>query len=90
VPYPVACHPQAWAAASIVMMLQAILGLRVDGFENRLVIDSPVLPDGIGALSIDGLRVGPGTASFTVRGSSKGATVEITDKHGPISIEVKS
>ena len=90
VPYPVACHPQAWAAASVMMMLQAILGLHIDGFDGRLVIDSPVLPDGLGALSIAGMRVGAGAASFTVRGSSKGATVEITEKRGPISIEVKS
>jgi hypothetical protein len=73
-----------------MMMLQAILGLHIDGFDGRLVIDSPVLPDGLGALSIAGMRVGAGAASFTVRGSSKGATVEITDKRGPISIEVKS
>jgi glycogen debranching enzyme len=90
VPYPVACHPQAWAAASVMMMLQAILGLSVDGFDGRLVIDSPVLPDGIGTLSIEGVPVGTGAASFAVRGSSKGATVEITEKRGPVSIEVKS
>ena len=90
VPYPVACHPQAWAASSVMMMLQAILGLQIDGFAGRLVIDSPVLPNGIGSLAIEGMRVGSGSASFTVRGSSKGATVEITDKRGPVSIEVKS
>jgi glycogen debranching enzyme len=90
VPYPVACHPQAWAAASVMMMLQAILGLRVDGFDGRLVIDSPMLPDGIGTLSIEGMPVGTGSASLIVRASSKGATVEITDKRGPVSIEVKS
>jgi glycogen debranching enzyme len=90
VPYPVACHPQAWAAASVMMLLQAVLGLHIDGFDGRLVMESPVIPDGIGTLSIEGMRVGTGSASFAVRGSSKGATVEITDKHGPISIEVKS
>jgi glycogen debranching enzyme len=90
VPYPVACHPQAWAAASVLMMLQAVLGLHIDGFDGRLVIDSPVLPDGLGALSIENIRVGNGSASIIVRGSPKGATVELTDKHGPVSIEVKS
>lgn len=90
VPYPVACHPQAWAAASVMMMLQAILGLRIDGFERRLVIESPVLPEGMGSLSIEDMRVGDGFASFTVQGSPKGATVAITGKRGPISIEVKS
>jgi glycogen debranching enzyme len=90
VPYPVACHPQAWAAASVMMMLQAILGLRVDGFERRLMIESPVLPDGMGSLSIEGMQVGDGSASFTVQGSPKGATVAITGKSGAVSIEVKN
>lgn len=90
VPYPVACHPQAWAAASVLMTLQAILGLQINGFERRLVIDTPVLPEGIESLSIEGLRVGDGSASLIVRGTPRSATVEITDKRGPISIEVKS
>jgi glycogen debranching enzyme len=90
VPYPVACHPQAWAAASVLMMLQAVLGLRVDGFERRVIIESPVLPEGMGSLAIEGLRVGDGFASFTVQGSPKGATVSITGKHGPITIEVRN
>ena len=72
------------------LLLQVLYTVHIDGFDGRLAIDSPVLPDGIRTLSIEGLRVGTGSASFTVRGSSKGATVEITDKRGPISIEVKS
>ncbi len=90
VPYPVACHPQAWAAASVMMMLQGILGLNVDGFNRRLVIESPVLPDGMGSLSINDLRVGTGSASFTVQGSPTGATVALTNKRGAVTIEVKN
>ena len=41
VPYPVACYPQAWSAASIFMILQAMLGMRVLGFERRVVFDTP-------------------------------------------------
>ena len=89
-PYPVACHPQAWAAASVLLMLQAILGLRIDGFERRIIIESPVLPEGMGSLAIEDLRVGDGFASFMVQGSPKGATVAITGKHGPITIEVRN
>ena len=72
------------------MMLQGILGLHVDGFGRRLVIESPVLPEGMGSLSIEGIQVGSGSASFTVQGSPTGATVAVTDKRGPISVEVKS
>ena len=39
-PYPVACYPQAWSAASVFAILQAIMGLQVLGFEQRVVLDS--------------------------------------------------
>lgn len=31
VPYPFACLPQAWASGSLFMLLQATLGVRIDG-----------------------------------------------------------
>ena len=44
IPYPVACYPQAWSAASVFMILQALLGLEVNGFRaarsHRLAHDS--------------------------------------------------
>jgi len=43
----------------------------------------------MGSLSITDMRVGDGFASFTVQGSPKGASVTLTDKRGPVSIEVK-
>lgn len=56
--YPVACLPQAWAAGSVFMMLQACLGLSVDGITGEVEIRDPRLPIGIDRLWIDGLRVG--------------------------------
>ncbi len=44
VPYPVACYPQAWSAASVFMLLQAMLGMRVLGFERRVVFDTHLIP----------------------------------------------
>jgi hypothetical protein len=29
-PYPAACHPQAWSAAAAILLLQATLGLEPD------------------------------------------------------------
>ncbi len=52
VPYPVACHPQAWSAASIFMIIQAILGIDVLALEHKLVIDSPVMPEWLGWIKI--------------------------------------
>ena len=42
--YPVSCSPQAWAAGSAFMLLQALLGLEADAFERRGAA-RPVLPN---------------------------------------------
>jgi glycogen debranching enzyme len=56
--YPVACLPQAWAAGSVFMMLQACLGLRIDGWRREIHIDRPCLPVGIDHFRIQNLSVG--------------------------------
>ncbi|HEX5378185.1 MAG TPA: amylo-alpha-1,6-glucosidase, partial [Phenylobacterium sp.] len=58
VAYPVACLPQAWAAGSVFMTLQACLGLTVDGLAGEIEIRDPRLPNGIDHLWVNGLRVG--------------------------------
>jgi glycogen debranching enzyme len=58
VAYPVACLPQAWAAGSVFMMLQACLGLGIDALEGTVTIVDPHLPIGIDRLWIDKLEVG--------------------------------
>lgn len=75
VAYPVACLPQAWAAGSVFMMLQACLGLTVNGAERRVEIVNPRLPIGIDRLVVEDLRVGP----FNVRLSfeDEGAKVAV-------------
>jgi glycogen debranching enzyme len=56
--YPVACLPQAWAAGAAFMLMQACLGLRVDGWRREIIVDRPVLPSGIDRLHIESLDVG--------------------------------
>jgi glycogen debranching enzyme len=56
--YPVACLPQAWAAGAIFMMLQACLGISVDGLRHEVHIAQPRLPIGIDHLRIERLVVG--------------------------------
>ncbi|HEX3203669.1 MAG TPA: glycogen debranching N-terminal domain-containing protein [Nitrospiraceae bacterium] len=58
VPYPGANHPQAWASGSIPYMLQSMLGLRPEAFEQRLRIVRPMLPDFIDEVELHRLRVG--------------------------------
>ena len=56
--YPVACLPQAWAAGSVFMMLQACLGVTVDGRRGEVRVDRPRLPGGVDRLVLRGLDVG--------------------------------
>ena len=56
VPYPASCSPQAWAAATPIGLLRALLGLRVCAPHGHVGTD-PHLPDGWGGLSITGLPV---------------------------------
>jgi glycogen debranching enzyme len=58
VAYPVACLPQAWAAGSAFMLLQACLGLQVDGVRREVKIVRPHLPADIDQLHVQGLQVG--------------------------------
>jgi glycogen debranching enzyme len=44
IPYPVACAPQAWASATVFMLLHACLGLSFQPAIPRLCFASPLLP----------------------------------------------
>jgi glycogen debranching enzyme len=56
--YPVACLPQAWAAGAPFMMIQAGLGLRIDGQRREIHVDRPALPNGIDQVELRHVQVG--------------------------------
>jgi glycogen debranching enzyme len=45
--YPTACSPQAWAAASSLLIVQALLGLDIDGIRRRVTLRQPRLTSGL-------------------------------------------
>jgi glycogen debranching enzyme len=67
VAYPVACLPQAWAAGSVFMLLQACLGVTVEAARQRVRVTHPRLPDGIEAIHVSGLQVGQSRFDLNVR-----------------------
>lgn len=87
VPYPVACHPQAWSAASIFMIVQAILGIEVRGFERKLIIDSAEMPKWLDWVKIENLKVGDGEVSLIVRRIPEGPSVGIIERRGNVAVE---
>ncbi|MBF6023121.1 amylo-alpha-1,6-glucosidase [Lysobacter niastensis] len=58
VAYPVACLPQAWAAGSAFMLVQACLGIAIDGRNGEVAIERPQLPVGIDEVVVRHVPIG--------------------------------
>ena len=58
--YPVACSPQAWAAGSVFLLLQGMLGLSINAEARQVRLNQPRMPRFLNALTIRNLRVGEG------------------------------
>jgi glycogen debranching enzyme len=89
VPYPVACQPQAWAAGTMPYLVVTMLGLEPDGFENRLRIVRPVLPDFVNQLEIHHLRVGAARADLRFDRAAHGIEVSILKLEGKLDVIVE-
>jgi glycogen debranching enzyme len=74
VAYPVACSPQAWAAAAPFAWIAAMLGLAPDAAAGVLRL-RPCLPPFLGRLSVRGLRVGGAVVDLEVTRDGSAATV---------------
>lgn len=80
--YPVACLPQAWAAGCPFMMLQACLGVEIDGWRREIHIQEPRLPGGVDQLTVQRLAVGESLVDLYFR-RVEGRVVVFSDCHGP-------
>jgi glycogen debranching enzyme len=87
--YPVACSPQAWAAGSLFMLVQACLGLSVDGIHNRLIFDRPYLPEGLPQLSIKSLQVRNSVVDLFLERHAGSVRIEVVAKQGDLEVVVK-
>ncbi len=84
--YPVACAPQAWAAGSVYLLLQACLGLEVRAQEKRIGFKNPSLPANLNAMRIENLRIGDASADFLIRREDSGIAVEVLRQDGTLEI----
>ncbi|ALA59081.1 glycogen debranching N-terminal domain-containing protein [Nitrospira moscoviensis] len=88
--YPVACHPQAWAAGSVPFMIETLLGLEPEALEHRLRVVRPFLPDFIGRLDLRHLQVGKGAADLRFSRKADGRVdVEVLNIAGTLTVEVE-
>ncbi|MCW5831571.1 MAG: amylo-alpha-1,6-glucosidase [Labilithrix sp.] len=80
--YPVACSPQAWAAAAPFLLLQSVLGIHVDGVHQRIFVRNPRMPASMSRVEIEGLRVGRSRVSLRLRRVGKRCHVDRLDVVG--------
>ncbi|WP_406320502.1 glycogen debranching N-terminal domain-containing protein [Streptomyces sp. NBC_01637] len=64
-PYPASCRPQAWAAASSVMILQSMLGLSADVPGGTLTV-APGFAEEYRPLKVEGLDIAGGRLDISI------------------------
>jgi glycogen debranching enzyme len=88
--YPVACIPQAWAAAAPLSMLQSSLGLGFDTAASQITFNEPILPAFLDKVLLRRLKVGHGWAEVALRRSGQKVMVDVLDRSGAIRIVTTS
>jgi glycogen debranching enzyme len=87
--YPTACAPQAWAAGAPFLLLQAVLGLTVDGQAGDVAFHRPTLPTAMDTVRLTGLRVGTGAVDLVLERTDGGVAVEVVRQTGAVTVSVR-
>jgi glycogen debranching enzyme len=90
IPYPVACSPQAWSAATALSLLQTMLGMHADAARDVLELERPHLPSWLGKVTVHELRVGERTVDLLFhrwRGTTTSA--EVLRRDGPLELVIR-
>ncbi|MFN7142567.1 MAG: amylo-alpha-1,6-glucosidase, partial [Myxococcota bacterium] len=88
--YPVSCSPQAWAAGSLLMCLQACLGLEPSADACALRIRNPQLPASVASLELRELRVGAARIDLRFVRMGGHTHAEVLDiREAPLRVEIE-
>ena len=88
--YPVACAPQAWAAATPFSLIEAALGLEFHPEGGEILLRNPRLPPFLEEVTVRRLRVGEARLDVTVRRHNGDVSLEILRTDGKVQISVIS
>jgi glycogen debranching enzyme len=86
--YPVACSPQAWAVASVYLLIQACLGLRINACTNTITFFRPALPEFLDEFTVRNLRINGETIALKVNRKDGEVTVQPLTRERQVRIEV--
>ncbi|RJF99791.1 amylo-alpha-1,6-glucosidase [Noviherbaspirillum saxi] len=86
--YPVACSPQAWAAASVFSLLQACLGLSFNPETSEVRFRHPHLPEFIDTLEIRGLTINDAVMDLRLQRYPNNVGINVLRKEGHAEVVV--
>ena len=84
--YPVACSPQAWAAATPLALLQSCLGLSLDHERGEMRFDQPILPDFIDSLTLRDLKLGAASVDLQLNRHGTDVAITVLERRGDVRI----
>ncbi len=84
--YPVACMPQAWAAAAPLSLVQTCVGLAFDTNAQRITFREPALPRFLDEIILRNLEIPSGKADVALRRSGRHVVVDVLDRKGAVGV----
>lgn len=84
--YPVACAPQAWAAATPLSLVQSALGLGFDPTTRSVLFNRPSLPDFLDEIVLRQLKIGEASVDVALRRSGSEVAVHVLGRKGDIEV----
>jgi len=86
--YPVACSPQAWAAAAPFALLEASLGLSLDAAAQEIRFNNPALPKSVAELRLSGLRLDGAVVDVQLTRRDTDVAVDVLRRDGDVKVVV--
>jgi glycogen debranching enzyme len=86
VSYPIACSPQAWAAGSPFLLLQAMLGISAQANRNLLTVNRPHLPTWLNTVEVRDLAVGTSRISLLFQREGEITAFSVLSREGGVRV----
>jgi glycogen debranching enzyme len=80
--YPVACSPQAWSSATPFTLLEACLGLEINGERCEIRTRNPALPPSLEHVVLRNVRLADSSVDIKIRRQGDNVSVQVLDARG--------
>ncbi|MEJ0092668.1 MAG: amylo-alpha-1,6-glucosidase [Methylocella sp.] len=84
--YPVACAPQAWAAAAPIGMLGACLGMELNNESNSIRFVDPVMPAFLDTVNITHLTLRDSRVKLKLQRHGEDVTLNLLERQGDVKV----